>query len=53
MKKQGCLGVLRSDIYDGCYSICLYYNKEDNVFVDEDGYIVCNLFEVISPMILK
>jgi len=49
MNEQKRLDVSCSDIYDGCESVCLYYNKEDNVFVDEDGYIICNLFELIAP----
>ncbi len=29
--------------------ISLYYTRDDNVFIDEDGNIVWNIFELITP----
>lgn len=46
MKKQGCLDVSTDD-YELDF-ISLYYNKEDNVFVDDDGFIIWNIFNTIS-----
>lgn len=35
--------------YDLLNSIPLYYDSINNVFVDENGYMVWNLFEIITP----
>jgi len=53
MKRQGCLDVLSIDPADGCDSICLYCNKEDNMFLDEDGDVIDNVFEMITPNDLR
>ena len=29
--------------------ISLYFNEEENVFTDEDGFIVWSIFELITP----
>jgi len=30
-------------------SIGLFYDEERNIFIDEDGFIVWDLFEIITP----
>jgi hypothetical protein len=33
--------------------IRLFYDKEDNVMRDEGGYVIFNLFYIITPQILS
>lgn len=33
----------------GPNTITLYYNKEENRFVDEDGYIIYHIFGIVTP----
>jgi hypothetical protein len=28
---------------------CIYYDKENNFFIDEDGVVVCDIFRIIKP----
>ncbi len=30
----------------------LYYMEDDNVFIDDDGYVVCDIFRYFSPNML-
>lgn len=43
--------MVSSDYMEDTYqdSIGLFYDEERNVFIDEDGFIVWDLFEIITP----
>ncbi len=33
----------------GPSTIALYYDKEQNLFTDEDGYIIYHIFGIVTP----
>lgn len=46
MTEQEGLGLFQDNFVD---AIGLFYDRDNNVFIDEDGYIVWNMYEMITP----
>lgn len=36
-------------MFDENNVIALFYDAEQNVFIDEDGFVIWSIFEIISP----
>ncbi len=53
MRLQNCLGVLfDADSISHYYeseSVCLFYCQDENVFMDEDGNLVWDIFTYVTP----